>query len=259
MAEIAEDPITRYDMAEAISEITSYLHIDAPTSEAITRARASIHDYKSIPNEYRFGVDIAYAYGCLTGIDSKGTFAGNVGMTRAQAAVVLIRLDELNKTGTISPEPPYKRAIDYIGLTVNDVANLWGADFQYSDYWLFGAAKAIYYTDFPVKLYFLDLNWEGKAGGEEKIRMVDCHPNRKETDAITEIVPNIPMQINAAQLAQSGYDLSDASTLGADEFGAATGISIKYTSQIEIYFFWNDSVDIRTTPADYVLIWDRSP
>lgn len=103
LAAIAELPISRYDMAEAIAGMMRHLHVESPSSTVMARTRASIPDYSSIrPTEHWIAVDYAYASGCLTGIDSKGTFAGDSGMTRAQAAVVLIRLDELNTTGKIS-------------------------------------------------------------------------------------------------------------------------------------------------------------
>lgn len=110
VAALADEPISRFDMAEGILSMMSRLNIDQPTAAAMVLARTSIADYGSIPSTHRVAVDFAYAYGCLTGIDSRGTFAGDSGMTRAQAAVVLIRLDELNETGIVSganlPKPP---------------------------------------------------------------------------------------------------------------------------------------------------------
>lgn len=385
VAALADEPISRFDMAEGILSMTSYLHINQFSSAAIVRARASIADYGSIPSTHRVAVDFAYAYGYLTGIDSRGTFAGDSGMTRAQAAVVLIRLDELNEAGIVSganllkppafsgdmtqgywllydPNPdrmeiyrfyedgtfeyrlpglslskghyethdgklhiysdgsdseytydatqqgwiryttrfgnvnwteilvncstcndffmasewlqenggnnkegydgvsrtsPCSSVIDYIGLTVNDVEHLLGSDFQYADYWFLGAAKQIYYTDFPVTLYFNDLGWTGKAAGEEKIIIVDCALDCVERACnITEIAPNIPLRINTAQLTELGYTVSDARN--EDEFGDIPVFCIEFAPQIEIYFFWYNHTDPNIDPADMVLIWDKS-
>ena len=386
VAAIADNPISRFDMAEGILSMMSHLNIDQPIDVAMVLARTSIADYGSIPSIHRVAVDFSYAYGCLTGIDSRGTFAGDFGMTRAQAAVVLIRLDELNEAGTVSgadslnpptfsgdmtqgywllydPNPdrmeiyrfyedgtfeyrlpglslrkghyetddgklriiysdwsdreytydatqqgwiryttrfgnvkwteilvncstcndffmapewlqksggnnkegydgvsrtsPHSSVIDYVGLTVNDVERLLGSDFQYVDDWFLGTAKQIYYTDFPVTLYFNDLNWAGKATGEEKIIMVDCTADYAEKASnITEIAPSISLQINTAKLTELGYIVFDARN--EDEFGDIPVFCIEYAPQIEIYFFWYDHADPSIDYADKVLIWDKS-
>lgn len=152
---------------------------------------------------------------------------------------------------------PYSSVIDYIGLTVNDVAYLLGSDFQYDDYWFLGTAKQIYYTDFPVTLYFNDLDWAGKANGEEKIIMVGCTPDYVgKASNITEITPNIPLQANTVKLTELGYTVSDARN--EDEFGDIPVFCIEYAPQIEIYFFWHNHADPTRNPADLVLIWNRS-
>ena len=99
---VAEQPINRFDMAEAIQNMMNRLGVKKPSSDKISETRSAIPDYKNIPSAHQQAVEIAYSSGCLTGIDEKGTFSGNSGMTRAQAAVVLIRLDELSRTGTIT-------------------------------------------------------------------------------------------------------------------------------------------------------------
>ena len=150
--------------------------------------------------------------------------------------------------------------IDYIGLTVNDVADMWGEDFQYVDDLLWGAARPFYYPDvrIPFALYFLDSNNTGKASGEERIMMVEFNPNVVDVDTFAEIAPDIPLRVNATQLAELGYKMSDASAIGDWEFGATSALCLEYSTNIEIYFFWFDSKDSNTIPAGLVLIWERT-
>lgn len=148
--------------------------------------------------------------------------------------------------------------IDYIGLTVNDVTNMWGKDFQYADYWLLGAAKPFYYSDarIPFVLCFLDPSLTGKASGEERIIMVEFNPNVVDADAFEEIAPNIPLRANSTQLAELEYRISDISDFGELEFGATTALCLEFNSNVQINFFWLDYADANAVPASVVLIWD---
>lgn len=51
-----------------------------------------------------------------------------------------------------------RNMVDYIGMTVNELAEIWGNDYQITEYWETGAAKGIYYDDvrIPFMFYFID-------------------------------------------------------------------------------------------------------
>ena len=58
-------------------------------------AASSTPDFTSIPRRYQDAVAAAKAYGLISGVDSAGSFGGTASMTRAQAAVVLCKMNEI--------------------------------------------------------------------------------------------------------------------------------------------------------------------
>lgn len=103
-------PITRYDMAAIMTNIMDAKEFSGRPGLAETEATFDkIADFKSIPNSYQISVASVFAMGLISGVDSKGTFAGSSYMNRAQAAVVYGRMKDafLNAGGngtTTKPE-----------------------------------------------------------------------------------------------------------------------------------------------------------
>lgn len=66
----------------------------------------AIADWESIPDQYKDIAAAAWSMGLLRGVDEKGTFAGEITVTRAQAATVLNRLRAYNAAQeTFAPLP----------------------------------------------------------------------------------------------------------------------------------------------------------
>ena len=82
-------PINRYDMASLI-----YNTINNMTGIGGKADPSEIGDWNQIPAEYQDAVAVAYEAGILVGTNDNGDFSGARNMTRAQAAIVLMRLDE---------------------------------------------------------------------------------------------------------------------------------------------------------------------
>lgn len=88
-------PITRYDMAAIMTNIMDAKEFSGRPGLAETEATFDkIADFKSIPNSYQISVASVFAMGLISGVDSKGTFAGASYMNRAQAAVVYGRMKD---------------------------------------------------------------------------------------------------------------------------------------------------------------------
>lgn len=85
------DPISRYDMAEIMYHIVQSQGRQGPTTAQMEAARADIGDWAAVPVRYQDAVAACYALGLLNG-QADGTFGGNNYMTRAQACVVINRL-----------------------------------------------------------------------------------------------------------------------------------------------------------------------
>lgn len=83
------NPISRYDMATLI-----YNTINNMTGIGGKADPSEIGDWNQIPAKYQDAVAVSYEAGILVGNNSDGDFCGDENMTRAQAAVVLMRLDE---------------------------------------------------------------------------------------------------------------------------------------------------------------------
>lgn len=99
-----EQNINRYVMAVMIANVTSnmindrgFVHVGFVDSMGLDWARGKTADIDSVPKEYEYSVLWAVGTGILNGVDSKGTFAGNQMMTRAQMATVYCRAKELFK------------------------------------------------------------------------------------------------------------------------------------------------------------------
>lgn len=99
-----DKPLTRTEMAFILSRVIGNQGLN-PSKDKIEATKNQIPDLKSIDEDFRNGVAISYCLGLLSGTDNKGTFDGNSNMNRAQAAVVLCRLDEVIKNGGAVDQP----------------------------------------------------------------------------------------------------------------------------------------------------------
>ncbi|MBR5390221.1 MAG: S-layer homology domain-containing protein [Clostridia bacterium] len=99
-----EQSINRYVMAVMIANVTSnmindrgFMYVGFVDNFGLNQARERTADIDSVPKEYEYSVLWAVGTGILNGVDSKGTFAGNQMMTRAQMATVYCRARDLFK------------------------------------------------------------------------------------------------------------------------------------------------------------------
>ena len=92
-------PMSRYEMALVVSNTLYKINAKIPTSQEQADQMDKTPDYWDIHKQYRNAVLLAKACGVLSGMDAAGTFGGDGHLTRAQACVVLIKLDEMKGTG----------------------------------------------------------------------------------------------------------------------------------------------------------------
>jgi len=98
-------PISRYDMAYMMSNLMAN-YGTAATEAQKQAAQTKIGDWSKVPDWYKDAVANVYALGIIAG-NSDGCFGGDSSMTRAQAAVVMCRLDEaINGDGTAGVQKP---------------------------------------------------------------------------------------------------------------------------------------------------------
>ena len=89
---VVEAPMTRYDMAQVMYNLLTAKGAAMPGAAELRSAAGRIADYSAIPETYADAVTAMYAMGCLSGVDSAGTFGGNSPMSRAAACVALCSL-----------------------------------------------------------------------------------------------------------------------------------------------------------------------
>lgn len=116
--EMVEQPVSRYEMAQILSNVMRAA--GANLSPNLNTAASNTADWASIPQRYQGAVAATKATGLIAGTDAQGTFAGDKLMSRAQAAAIMVRLDELIQKGfpdidtpvdTIEPFPAQLPAI----------------------------------------------------------------------------------------------------------------------------------------------------
>ena len=98
--------MNRYEMALMAANTLKKINAKLPSASEQADQMDKTPDYWDIPKQYRNAVLLAKACGVLSGMDSAGTFGGTGNLNRAQACVVLIKLDEMKDTGDGSGDTP---------------------------------------------------------------------------------------------------------------------------------------------------------
>ena len=96
--------MNRYDMAQVMYNLLRDQNATMPSSSEQTAAQDAIGDWENVPSNYRTAVAVCYALGLLNG-QSDGTFGGQNNMNRAQACVVIDRLNQYIEDGTVNTGP----------------------------------------------------------------------------------------------------------------------------------------------------------
>ena len=104
--EAVGQPMSRYEMALVVSNTLYKINAELPTPKERADQMGTTPDFWDIEYKYQSPVLLAKATGVLSGMDSAGTFGGSSNLSRAQAAVVLGKLNGLRNTGDGSAVNP---------------------------------------------------------------------------------------------------------------------------------------------------------
>ena len=104
--EAVGQPMSRYEMALMVSNTLYKINAKLPTPKERADQMDTTPDFWDIEYKYQSPVLLAKATGVLSGMDSAGTFGGSGNLSRAQAAVVLGKLNDLRNTGDGSAVNP---------------------------------------------------------------------------------------------------------------------------------------------------------
>ncbi len=100
-----DSPCTRNQMAQIMYNVLADKKQPIDLAAAKTTA-GSIPDFTTVPSAYQDAVAVCYHLKLLGGVDNKGTFAGNTGLTRAQCAAIYLRLSGIAGTSSATSNPP---------------------------------------------------------------------------------------------------------------------------------------------------------
>lgn len=111
-------PMTRYQMAQMLYNIA----VDKEIKLTSPASLYTIPDLDQIPEQYREAVESVYSLKLLSGMDKRGTFAGEKTLTRAQAAVIYTKLESALAATQGSMERALDRAeralaLEYLSYT----------------------------------------------------------------------------------------------------------------------------------------------
>ena len=87
-------PMNRYDMAQTMYGLLKAEGVPMPSADELLATTQRIADFNTIPAQYTDAVKNMYHLGCLAGVDAAGNFKGENTRNRAQACVVLARLEK---------------------------------------------------------------------------------------------------------------------------------------------------------------------
>ena len=113
--------MNRYEMALMAANTLKKINAKLPTPQEKAKYISSTPDHWDIGYKYKDAVLLAKACGVLSGMDSAGTFGGDGNLNRAQACVVLIKLDEMKDTGDGSGDGPGDNTGDNTGDTPTEI------------------------------------------------------------------------------------------------------------------------------------------
>lgn len=90
---------TRQEMALIVYNALKSIGATMPSSDVLETTAMNTSDIAYYLPQYMSPIVTTKAMGIISGVDSKGSFAGRENMTRAQAAVVLVRTADVLKNG----------------------------------------------------------------------------------------------------------------------------------------------------------------
>ena len=94
-------PVSRYEMAQILYNTLRAAEVQLTPD--LAAAQATTGDWNSVPGRYQAAVAAMKAAGIIAGVDGAGTFNGTATMSRAQAATVMCRMEDVLVNGLNVP------------------------------------------------------------------------------------------------------------------------------------------------------------
>ena len=228
---------TLYDAGIQYTEEGNYDQAIASLEDAIALDASKPEAYSALADVYVAMENLEKALEVLQqGIDA----TGDDGL-KARVEEISAKLEEL-----AGPQKP-EYMVDYLGMTVNEIAALWGEDYTVSSDLYFGGSKGIYYDDNRISatFYFQDASNNGVQTGEEQINLIQL-----STDL--NVAEGFPTALTHPELKKA---LPEGEFVFFAESGYNATYTCQYSDDISIIYEWNYGSDPETTPSSWVSLF----
>lgn len=225
-----------YDAGLQYAEEEDYEQAIASFEEAIALDSSRPEAYGALADVYLAMENLEKALAVL----QQGAEATSDETLKARAEEIAAQLIALS-----GPQKP-AFMVEYLGMTVNEIASLWGEDYIVMDDLYLGDKKGIYYEDSRTKttFYFTDPFGKGVQTGEERINLIETSDDGALADGFSNNVTYGDLRVQ-----QPGGNFYE------DPFEGPAGCTYQFSDKITVLYNWDEGVDPETTPSSWATLY----
>lgn len=226
-----------YDAGIQCTEEKDYEQAIASFEEAIALDANKPEAYSALADVYVAMENLEKALEVL----QQGVEATGDDSLKARVEELAAKLEEL-----AGPQKP-EYMVDYLGMTVNEIAALWGEDYTVSPDLYFGGSKGIYYDDnrIAATFYFQDASNLGVQTGEEQINLIQISTDLNIAEGFSAALTHPELE----------KEHPEGEFVFFEESGYNATYTCQYRDDISIIYEWTYGVDPETTPSSWVSLF----
>ncbi len=226
-----------YDAGIQASEEENYEEAIVAFEEAIALDASRPEAYAALADVYLAKEDLEQALEVL----QRGVEATNDETLKARVEEITVKLEEL-----AGPQKP-EYMVEYLGMTVNEIAALWGEDYTVAPDLYLGGAKGIYYEDgrLPATFYFQDIFNNGVQTGKERIDLIEISSDLTIAEGFFPALTRPELESTHPEGEFAFFE----------ESGNGATYTCKYNDNISIIYGWEYGDDPEMTPAPWITLY----
>ncbi|WP_417084271.1 tetratricopeptide repeat protein [Evtepia gabavorous] len=226
-----------YDAGIQASEEENYEEAIVAFEEAIALDASRPEAYAALADVYLAKEDLEQALEVL----QRGVEATNDETLKARVEEITVKLEELAE-----PQKP-EYMVEYLGMTVNEIAALWGEDYTVAPDLYLGGSKGIYYEDsrIPATFYFQDIFNNGVQTGKERIDLIEISSDLTIAEGFFPALTRPELESTHPEGEFAFFE----------ESGNGATYTCKYNDNISIIYGWEYGDDPEITPAPWITLY----
>ena len=226
-----------YDAGIQASEEENYEEAIVAFEEAIALDASHPEAYAALADVYLAKEDLEQALEVL----QRGVEATNDETLKARVEEITVKLEEL-----AGPQKP-EYMVEYLGMTVNEIAALWGEDYTVAPDLYLGGSKGIYYEDgrLPATFYFQDIFNNGVQTGKERIDLIEISSDLTIAEGFFPALTRPELESTHPEGEFAFFE----------ESGNGATYTCKYNDNISIIYGWEYGADPEITPAPWITLY----